>query len=81
VVLGTWGDDQANDHVTFSCQVRAEGAGLIDSTVAVKGEAAFFGRKLTRGEALEHPLLPELWPVVETILLHDPTVKQHMYGS
>jgi hypothetical protein len=33
VVLGTRGEDDRGDHVTFSCQLRSEGAAAVDATV------------------------------------------------
>ena len=55
VVLGTWGDDEAGDHVTFSSILRRDGAMAVSATVAIDGDVAFLGRKLSRDEALAHP--------------------------
>ena len=46
------------------------------TAAVVTGGAAFpdslnFGRKLTRDEALVHPLLNDFWAVVDHILSHD----------
>src|SRR5437763_5202650 len=74
MVLGTWGKDNGDDHVTFSCQVRREGAAAVDSTVAVAGESDLFGRKLTRAEALAHPWIADVWAVVDALLELDETI-------
>lgn len=79
VVLGTWGDDDARDHMTFSCELRREGATAVDATVAVEGVSELFGRKLTRDEALAHPLLQSFWTVVDLVAVEDPAVAAQIY--
>jgi hypothetical protein len=82
VVLGTWGeDDDAGDHVTFSCQLRGEGATAVDAPVAVEGNADLFGRKLARDEALAHALVSTFWEVVDLLAVEDASVVAHVYGS
>jgi hypothetical protein len=79
VVLGTWGDNDVQDHVTFSCELRSEGAAAVDATVAVEGASDLFGRKLTRDEALGHPLVETFWQVVDLIAVQDPAVAARIY--
>jgi hypothetical protein len=81
VVLGTWGDDDVNDRVTFSARVRHEGATAIDAPAAAAGESDVFGTKLTRDEALAHPKLSELWDVVDHVVVEDPGVAAVVYGA
>ena len=81
VTLGTWGEDDYADHVTFSCRLRTEGAAAVDATVASSGVAAFFGQKLTREEALAHSWLPQFWEVVDFIALGDETLHHHLYDD
>ena len=54
------------------------------TAAVVTGGAAFpdslnFGRKLTRDEALVHPLLNDFWAVVDHILSHDQLVRDHIH--
>ncbi|GAA1756463.1 hypothetical protein GCM10009747_13680 [Agromyces humatus] len=42
-------------------------------------DSRLFGHKLSRDEALTHPLLPEFWILVDHILEHDPVVHAHFY--
>lgn len=82
VVLGTWGaedPDDGADHVTLSCQLRAEGAAAVDAPVAVEGTAEMFGTKLTRDQALSHDWLPNFWEVVDLVATSDPDVKSQVY--
>lgn len=78
VVLGTWTSDDATDHVTFSSILRRDGAMAVDATVAVGGTAPFFGRKLSREEALAHPWVATFWQVVDLLATGDPAVKEHV---
>jgi hypothetical protein len=78
VVLGTWWADDVDDHVTFSCRLRAQGATAVDASVAVKGEAEFFGKKLSRDEALGHPLVDSFWSVVDLLAAEDDSVVDHL---
>jgi hypothetical protein len=47
----------------------------------VAPDSPVFGRKLSRGEGLDHSPLPEFWQVVDTILEHDQLVRRHVYGG
>jgi len=59
VILGTWGvDPPAQDHVTFSCELRDIGAMAIDAPVTLSHTTDVLGVVLTRAEALSHPLAP-----------------------
>ena len=78
VVFGEW-DDAFTDHVTFSCRITSAGASLHTPPVAVKGEAPFFGRKLTREDALVEPRLVAFWELVDHVVEHDDTIAGHLY--
>ena len=84
VVLGTWGDDQYLDHVTFGCRIghvsgqEAPGASLVRAA-AVRPDHPMFGIKLDRREALEHPLLEEFWRVVDWLILNEPVLHANVY--
>ena len=66
---------------TFSCRVSIGGAGLVDAPAAASGEADYFGRLLSRAEALENDRLGEVWDIVDLVVTEDPTVHAHIYGS
>nr|WP_300052465.1 hypothetical protein [uncultured Nocardioides sp.] len=80
----TW-EDEADDHVTFGCRVGPIAGQSDPAATLVAGASAFtdrpfFGRKLSREEGLEHPLLGEYWALVDHVLVHDPVVRDHVYG-
>ncbi|WP_093619393.1 hypothetical protein [Actinoplanes philippinensis] len=85
-ILGTWGDDRHDDHVTFGCRVGpvqgspAPAATLVDGG-AVAPDAPIFGHKLSRAEGLAHPRLADFWRLVDTVLEKDELVRRHVYGA
>ncbi|MFC9893594.1 hypothetical protein ACFVMC_07865 [Nocardia sp. NPDC127579] len=85
VILGTWGDQRADDHVTFGCRVGPvqgnpnPAATLIQACQDGTG-SAIHGTLLSRDAGLAHPRLPDFWGVVDFVLAHDPTVNRHLYG-
>jgi len=82
VILGTWGSDPpADDHVTFSCELRPTGAMALDAPVTLAKKAPVLGALLTRTEALSHPHSAEFWAVVDLIATEDPAVVAHVYGE
>jgi hypothetical protein len=85
VVLGTWGENDPSDHVTFGCRVgRIEGqSGPAASLVPAAepfGDHPLLGHRLSREEALAHPRLAEFWGIVDHVLAHDGEVHAHVYG-
>ncbi|ROP32806.1 hypothetical protein EDD30_5754 [Couchioplanes caeruleus] len=85
-ILGTWGDNQFDDHITFGCRVGPVAGSSTPAATLVNGGAAapdspIFGQKLSREEGLSHPRLAEFWKVVDTILEHDNLVRHHLYGT
>jgi hypothetical protein len=80
----TWGYEGDED-VTFGCRVGRSAGQDRPVRSLVTGEGAFddaptFGRKLTRDEALMHPLIEDFWALVDHILVNDPVVRDHVYG-
>lgn len=80
----TWADG-VNDHYTFGCRVGAVGgqsepAATLVTAAAAFSDSATFGHKLTRDEALAHPMIGEFWALVDHVLTKDPIVSTHMYG-
>lgn len=55
------------------------GAYLV-SAAAAFADSSTFGHKLTRDEALAHPMIDEFWAVVDHVLTKDVVVSEHMYG-
>jgi hypothetical protein len=85
VILGSVGSEDFSDHVTFGCRVgpvggQAEPAATAVAAAAHYGDTPLFGRKLTRDEALAHPLLSNFWRVVDFALINDPDIHFHVYG-
>ncbi|MGD8486420.1 MAG: hypothetical protein PVG27_07630 [Chloroflexota bacterium] len=78
VVLGTWGIDEAADHVTFACRLRRSGAMIVDATVAIDSDDPIIGRKLGRSAALAHPWLDHFWTVVDFLALEEPAITGHL---
>lgn len=80
----TWADG-ADDHVTFGCRVgtvegKSEPAASLVTAAAAFDESATFGQKLTREEALTHPMVGDFWALVDHVLTHDAVVSAHVYG-
>ena len=76
VVLGTWGVSPAvDDHLTFSCRLRAAGAMAEDAPLATSSDSTLLGRCLSRADALAHPLRQEFWTVIDLVAEADPTIK------
>ncbi|KAB8190238.1 hypothetical protein FH608_035255 [Nonomuraea phyllanthi] len=73
------------NRVTFGCRVGPVENSPVPACSLVTGAAVapdepFYGRKLTRDEALAHPWLSDYWETIDHILENDLTVRQHLYG-
>jgi hypothetical protein len=84
VILGTFGDNDNSDHVTFGCRVgpvagQSEPAATAVDAAAPYDDNPIWGTKLTRDEALNHPRIGDFWDVVDFLLLSDPDVHAHVY--
>lgn len=80
VVLGTWGaDPPADDHVTFSCELRLTGAMALDAPVTMTEKRPSLGTLLTRADALAHPSAAEFWAIVDLISTEDPAVASAIF--
>ena len=85
LVLGTFGEGDWSDHITFGVRVgpvegQVEAATLVQGAIPY-GDAPIFGTRLSRDEGLVHPRLPECWSVIDFVLLEDVTVNHHLCGS
>ena len=65
--FGSWVEPYT-DHFTMSCRVSAAGAGAVDALVASRGDADYYGHRLSRDQALAHPRLPEMWALVDAVV-------------
>jgi hypothetical protein len=84
-IVGTWGEDTVNDHVTFGCRVgpvsdSPDPAASLVNGGEVAPDSPIFGQKLSREEGLAHPRIDDFWTIVDTILEHDELVREHIYG-
>ncbi len=75
--FGSW-EEPFSDHVTFSCRISDHGVALVDALVASKGDATYYGRRLTREAALEHPALPLLWELVDQAVTTVPALQDSL---
>jgi hypothetical protein len=84
VILG-WARDGDDDRVTIGCRVGPvvgeDGpvATVVDAATSY-GDDPEWGRKLTRSQALADHRLAEFWDAVDFVLVHDPTIRPHVYG-
>lgn len=84
-ILGTFGHDDASDHITFGARVGPvdgspdPAATLVDAAEPYP-ESDMFGLKLSRAQGLDHARLSDFWQVVDFILVSDPQVQKHVYG-
>ena len=83
LAFGSW-HEHADDHVTFGCRVGPVVGSPGPAATAVDaaqpyGESPFWGQKLSRAGALEHPRLDEFWQVVDFLLVTEPAINHHVY--
>ena len=75
VILGPWGEDSNDDHITFSCHLRTEGARAVDAPTAAEGGSPVFGTLLSRETALLHERVADFWAVIDALVEQDPDVR------
>ncbi|GAB3845648.1 hypothetical protein ACFPIJ_38510 [Dactylosporangium cerinum] len=85
IVIGTWDTEDLSDHVTFGCRwgaIEGHDQPMCSLTTGgeVLGDNPLFGTKLDRPAALQSPLLPEFWDMVDFLLLNDPVVAPFVNG-
>ena len=83
-ILGTWGDDSVNDHVTFGCRVgpvtgQPEPAASLVDAAGPYADRPIWGSKLTREQALSHPQLSDYWQIVDFLLVGEAEIHAHIY--
>ncbi|MFS8102023.1 hypothetical protein LFM09_33335 [Lentzea alba] len=87
VVLGTWDRLDHPDHVTFAAKLREVDQSSLHPAFQLvppvygRSGAPLNGRVLQPDEARTHLRFAEFVEVLEFVVLHDPTVNQHLYGA
>lgn len=82
VVLGSWGyDPPIQDHLTFSCRLRPEGASLADAPLASSSDSAMLGVRLSRQDALDHPRVSDFWEVIDLLAECDESINLSVHGG
>lgn len=84
VIAGSWGSDDDSDHVTFTTRTGpVEPDGKVASTMVDGGsaypEAALFGLKLSRDEALARPDAARLWQLSDAVVGSIQEIDRHLY--
>jgi hypothetical protein len=84
-ILGTFGEDRSEDHVTFGCRVGSvmnadEPQATLVAAAQPYGDSEIWGQKLNRDAALQHARLAQFWEIVDFVLVADPVVHHHVYG-
>ncbi|GAA2737332.1 hypothetical protein GCM10009867_24060 [Pedococcus aerophilus] len=84
-ILGTFDGEATDQRTTFGARVGPVDGSPEPAATAVPAAAPYedsdlWGHKLTREEALAHPLIDDFWAVVDFILENDPHVNHHVYG-
>lgn len=83
LAMGSWIEPEYSDHVTFGTRIgHIEGhtgpqCSLVNAA-ELRSDAAMFGQKLSRDDALSHVWLPTFWTVVDWLLLNDPVLQQKL---
>jgi hypothetical protein len=82
VILG-W-STETDDRVTFGCRVGPVAGHDGPAATLVDGAASYaadpeWGRKLSRADALDDHRLQSFWDAVDFVLVHDPTIRPHIY--
>ena len=86
VSLGPWGEDSTSEQrIAFALELRASESRyevmVIDADHSPWREAKIIGRTLNRAEALEHPLLAEVFHITDHIVLEDPPLNAYLNAS
>lgn len=82
VSLGTSGvDPPADDHATFSCELRRDGAMLVDAPATLSDHPPVLGEMLTREAALAHAWVDDFWRVIDLVATDDPLVIDTVYAE
>ncbi|MGW6128724.1 hypothetical protein ACWFNE_01730 [Cellulomonas sp. NPDC055163] len=85
LIIGTWEDNGApSTRLTFSTRTGPTEGGVIGSTLldgrANSPDYGIVGKKVSRDEGLNHPLLPIVRRCNDTVLAQIPAVAQHLTG-
>jgi hypothetical protein len=78
--FGSWVEPYAHQF-TMSCRVSVAGAGAVDAFVASRGDADYYGQRLTQDQALAHPRLAEMWALVDAVVTTVPEAAAQGQGD
>ncbi len=84
MAMASWLEPEYRDHVTFGCRIGLIGddpgpqCSLVQAA-EFRSDAAMFGSKLSREEALSHDWLPTFWAAVDWLMLNDPLLHEHVF--
>lgn len=82
VGVGSFGEGSSKDErVAFAMELLPQGVFLVDATEEQWPRSEILGAKLSRAEALEHPLKPNLFAIVDELYLHDGPLLDHFHRA
>ncbi|MFO0984520.1 MAG: hypothetical protein U1E76_22810 [Planctomycetota bacterium] len=86
VSLGAWGAGSTpSQRVAFALELRPGESqyqvGVVDAARSPWSSAKVIGRTLDRSEALEHPLLPEVFHITDHMVVEDEPLKAYLDGE
>ena len=84
--FGTWGTSEYTDHVSFGSrtgpiEVPPHIASSLVTGAEMAPDDAMYGEKLTREEALAHPMLEDFWVINDMVLVGIPEIDEHLNGG
>lgn len=85
-IFGTWGTDDHSGHVSFGSRTgpidgHPHNASSLVTGAEMAPDEAMYGQKLTRDQALVHPLLDDFWRVNDMVLTGVPEIEGHLNGA
>ncbi len=86
VSIGAWGTGAlASNRTAFGLECRVDATGpsfmLVDAENLPWGTEEFLGTKLTRATALSHPLKPEIFEILDELVVRDPRFRAFLGGA
>ena len=82
--LGPAGLPDHPERVTFGCRIgairgqEAPACSLVEAA-SVRGDHAFFGRKLNPDDARRHPWIADFWALTDWIIVNDPVAHDKLF--
>ena len=80
--VGSFGDGTSeSDRAAFAVELLPNGVFLTDATEEQWPASEILGTKLSRAEALEHPLKPNLFALIDELYLNDRPLQEHFHRA